>query len=234
MAILALLHLNLLAKNYNLSKDKLDLKHIFRGSLSYFLAGFAHLIYFQINVFFVGILQGEEEAAIYNIAFLLVSSSLLICSALVNRYYMPIIYGMAIESTAKIYIVIQKLVVGLLIIGLFVSSALFFSAEFLINFIFTEKYQDSAAIMKILLLGLPFTFVASGVGAYLHTQNYIESKVKIMIAVAAINIVLVMIFLPIFGSIAAAWITVLCNILLCSLYCYAYYRVISIKVASNE
>jgi len=224
VSILALTHLIMSTSSFKSLGLRVDFRPILKGSYNYFLAALTHLIYFQMNVFLVGIMLGSVEAAKYNVAFLLVSSSLLVCSALVNRYYMPIIHKMAIENSPDIYQIIRGLVIGLLLIGFFISAALAVGSDFLIRLIFTEKYMDSSQIMKILLLGLPFTFISSGVGAYLHTRNHIAGKVKIMTLVAVLNVFLVILFLPIFGSVAAAWVTLLCNMVLCALYCHAYFR----------
>jgi O-antigen/teichoic acid export membrane protein len=109
----------------------------------------------------------------------------------------------------------------MLVLGLiFMIMALVLNSYF-IDLIFGKDYLNSVQLTNTLSFSIPFIFIAYSIGSVLTTKEYIKTKIKIMGLIAVFNVITNLIFIPLYGSIAAAWTTLLSNILLVTLY-YIY------------
>lgn len=89
------------------------------------------------------------------------------------------------------------------------SIILFFFAGFLIKFFYTDKFADSVPVLKI----LAFAVIAIGLnnltGIVINGIGLFKAVMYVTIIATIINILINIITIPVYGIIAAAWVTVI-------------------------
>jgi O-antigen/teichoic acid export membrane protein len=86
---------------------------------------------------------------------------------------------------------------------------LYFFAEFLINFFYTNKFSESAPVLKV----LSFAVIAIGLnnltGIIINGIGLFKAVMYVTIMATIINVLINIITIPVYGIIAAAWVTVI-------------------------
>ncbi len=169
-----------------------------------------------VDRFFINKELGLVQAGIYMVAAQL-SSSLAILFDAINKAYVPWLFEKLKKNNTSDKINIVKYTYLYFIFLLVVALITFFIAPTLLVFIAGEKYQESGTIVGWLCLGQIFG------GMYLMVTNYIFfSKKTAKLAITTIttgllNIVLLILFIPLYGLIGAAYafaISKLCQFIL--------------------
>ena len=83
-------------------------------------------------------------------------------------------------------------------------------------------------------LNITLYYFSSNYGIVLLTKNLISKKVKVMGVVALLNIVLNIIFIPIFDLNAALFSTIVCNLIIAFSYYFLANREIKDKMTLDE
>ncbi len=197
------------------------LGRVFQNAWPFGLAAFFHLIYFQSDIILIKYMVGDNQAGIYNVAFTIMVAVYMFPAVLYQKFLLPKLHRWANHDKDKFYEVYRKGNLAMLLLGLIAMVLVWVLSTWAIPFIFGNEYQDSIIILNILALSAPIIFVAFSTGATLVTQEHMRLKVKLMGIVAAINLVLNFIFIPIYGIIGAAVTTVISNFVLLIFYYYA-------------
>jgi O-antigen/teichoic acid export membrane protein len=205
-------------KQYRL---KIKSKNIFFGSWPFCLSAVFSLIYLQSDIILIKYQLNNEEAAFYNVGFIILSIIIMFPTILYQKYLMPKIHRWANSDLNQLYNIYKKGNILMLILGLFFLIISLTINSYFIDLIFGKEYFKSIDITNTLCLSIPFIFIAYSVGSVLSTKEYIKTKIKIMGFIAIFNVLTNLIFIPLYGSIGAAWTTVMSNILLVLLY-YIY------------
>jgi len=80
--------------------------------------------------------------------------------------------------------------------------------------VFLPSYLQAIDVIRILAISIPFIFIATpGVQIMLSTEKYLKTVIFLSLFTVAFNITLNLFFIPVYGFIAAAWITVLSEVL---------------------
>lgn len=195
-----------------------NLKELFIKIFPFGLATFFHLIYFQSDLILLKYLKDAETAGIYNVAFIIMAATLLLPSAIYQKYFIPKLHRWVKTDKPKFIKFYRKGNVLMLSLGLVVMIGILCLSNFGLVLIFGDKYKASIELLNILSLSIPLLFVASSVGAVLVTDNFMKDKVKLMGGVALLNIVLNLLLITELGAKGAAISTTLCNAILMIVY----------------
>ncbi|MGS4880492.1 oligosaccharide flippase family protein [Photobacterium damselae] len=191
------------------------LKSFILSSYPYGLSIILHLIYFQSDIFLVNKLYSSYEAGLYSLAFTLISASYLLPSVLYQKYLLPKIHQMEINNINSQKIYFYKGGLAMIIISVIIFFFFFFFSDYIVDIFFDDKYEKSILFIKILSLCIIFRYMSSNAGVYLMNEFLIGKKNKVMLFCAIFNVVLNFIFIPYYGALAAAIITVVTEIILC-------------------
>ena len=104
----------------------------------------------------------------------------------------------------------KKVVLGLGGLNLVISTMLFFAAPLVIRLVYGEQYLDAVPVFRILAVNYFFsgTFRLLS-GNLLVTQRKLKFNLIVAIISSSINVVADYFFIRTWGSIGAAWATVL-------------------------
>ncbi len=169
--------------------------------------GLSQLMYL-LDVFVLGIVDPQETVlASYKVATMIPTALVFIPSALVTYLY-PYFAEHKDDHTwcMKNY---KRILIGLGILNLGISSVLFFGASLIIRLLFGIQYLDAVPVFRILALNyfLSGTFRTLS-GNLLVTQRKLKFNLVIAIVASTINIIGDYFFIRWWGSIGAAIATV--------------------------
>lgn len=176
---------------------------------------FLWLIYFRVDSVMLGVMRGDLEVGIYNVAYKILEGLLFVPSTIMIVSFPKLAKR---ERFAEAFAALLFLL-GLL--GLAASAALYFIAPTLIRIVFGAAFSPSAAVLQTLSLALPPLFIG-----HLTTQSLVAldlNKRYLLVASlgAFLNILLNSLLIPWLGAVGAAWATVateVCVTLLCGYF----------------
>ena len=182
------------------------------------LAALSNIIYFQSDIVLIKYFVGDSQAGVYNVAFSVMAAVYLFPSAVFQKFFLPKVHRWAHQNRVKMRAVFYKGSWVMFGLGVVAALALWALAGWGVPFLFGGEYKSASFYINILAASSPAMFVAYSAGAYLVTQEHMKLKVKLMFFVAAMNLVLNFLFIPMYGALAAAVSTVLCQWTLATMY----------------
>ncbi|PSU29836.1 oligosaccharide flippase family protein [Photobacterium lutimaris] len=192
-------------------------------SIPFGLAGIAHTIYFQSDVFLLSYLNSSELAGFYSISLSIITAVYLFPAVIYQKILLPRIHEWSNNDGRKMLNVFQVGNGVMLITGFLAAIAVFILSEPIIKILFGSSYEASIKYLKLLSICIPLRFVISGFGSVLSTGNLIRYKLICMIVVAIFNAVLNVVFIPEYGVYAAITSTVLSEIFLLLLFVFTVF-----------
>lgn len=204
-----------------MSYEKFSVLNVVKSSWPFGLAGIFHLIYFQSAIVLIKYIKGDESTAYYNVAFTIMVATLLIPGIIYEKFLLPKIHRWANHDKDLFHQIYRKGNVAMAIMGVVSMLLVWLLSPYVIHFLFGAEYAEAVELISILALSIPVLFLASSVGSALATKEHMRLRVKLMGAVAAINVVLNLLFIPRYGAQGAAVTTLLSNCALLFLYYYS-------------
>lgn len=187
------------------SKD--ILKRVIKGSLPYGILGILGLVYFRVDTVLLGYIKGNYDTGIYAAAYKFLEAIIFVPSSLATALF-PVaarLHEEDVPSIGKLYFKSIKL---LFFLSLLILAGYIVIVPVLIK-LFLPNYLSSISAIKVLSLALPFIFIhIPGAQILLATDKYLKQILFLSVFTLLFNLVLNLIFIPIYGYIAAAWITV--------------------------
>lgn len=201
-----------------------NIKSYFFQAIPFGLTPLLHLIYFQSDIILIDKLYSPTEAGFYSAAFMLITASYILPAVVYQKYLLPYIHTFnANNDIASEFKIFKTGAFTILPISIIIFLIYYLLSPYAVLVIFGEAYKKTQEIILILSICIIFRYLSSHVGLFLTAGNLITVKNKNMLLCAIINILLNVIFIPSFGSIAAAYITVITEILLLLMFMYSFY-----------
>lgn len=179
---------------------------------------FFNLIYFRVDIVILSLLKNTTEVAIYGYAFKYLEFLLAIPLFLSNAIY-PFLIG-SLKNLRKYYQLTRKYLLIYFTLSIILSVFAFILAPIIA--IVKNDFIPSIFIFRILLLSLPVFFLTSILQWILISQNQKLYLLKTYLISAIINLLLNIIFIPQYGSLAAATITGVSEVLVLVLLSLKY------------
>jgi len=167
-----------------------------------------NVVYFRADSFLIAYFRPISEVGVYNVAYSIFQSALVLPTFIMNAYY-----PFMIKSLSGV----KRVGLGLLVIAFLGTGFGMILAPSVIKFITGGGFIGSAQSLRILSLGFPAYFVSS----LLMWVLVIKGKYKTLLFIYAfgllINLMLNFIYIPKFSYLAASWITVISEYLILGL-----------------
>lgn len=195
-----------------------NVKNVFQECWPFGMASILAFIYVQSTIIMIKYLCNDAEAGYYNIAFVILTSVMVLPTVLYQKYFLPKYHRWANHDRSKFYLAYKKGNVAMLLSGSVIAGLLFMTVDWLIPLLFGSGYGPSLTPTKILTFSVPVYFLSYSIGATLITQEHMRIKVRLMFIVAIVNILLNFSLIPAYLSVGAALSTLLSNIVLLTLY----------------
>ncbi|OGG11746.1 hypothetical protein A2Z00_05260 [Candidatus Gottesmanbacteria bacterium RBG_13_45_10] len=189
-------------KNFSLTFDTKKLTRLFLLSAPLGLTLLFNLVYFHVDSVILTLTRATSEVGIYGLAYKVFELPLVLPTFFMNALY-PILLKRGKKDFFRLLIRSFLFLTGM---SLVVLGVLWICAPLLV--MIKPEFVQSVPALRILLLGLPFFFASS-----LAMWALIAIKKQSLLAILyggsmVLNIILDMVFIPRYGYISAAWITV--------------------------
>ncbi len=172
-----------------------------------------NVIYFRADSFLISYFRSNAEVGIYNVAYSVFQSALVLPTFIMNAYYPMMLKSF--RGTNKFFPSEIKLVgLGLFIVATFGTILTIPLAPFVINILTGGGFAGSSQSLQILSLGFPAYFLS----ALLMWMMVAKGRYKLMLVIYAlgliVNLALNFIFIPQYSFYAASYITVISEYLI--------------------
>lgn len=187
------------------------IKEIIKGSIPYGFLGILGLLYFKIDTLLLSYLRNSYETGIYGVGYKFLENIIFIPAA-VSLVSFPIAAKMHTEGGKEIKSLFRALFLKMGFIGVIVMLGFLIFAPFLPKIL--PAYSASVGVIRVISLAIPFIFLHVPLSQLVLSSNkFLGAVIKISLIPVSFNIILNLIFIPKFGFMAAAWITVLSDML---------------------
>jgi len=201
------------------------IKRMLAGSLPYGFLGILGLIYFKVDTLFLSYLRGNFETGIYGVAYRFLEAIVFIPTTLAVTLF-PILAKLQEIDKAQIKKIYYKSIKVMAVFGVIVAVGYVFILPLIIS-LFLPQYLKAVVVVQILALSIPFMFVHVPVSQILlSSEKFLRQVIFISFVPLIFNITANLIFIPQYGFMAAAWITVISDVISLSVlifYIQKYY-----------
>lgn len=204
--------------------DFLFWKKILKESWPFALSSIFTIIYFRIDTIILSEMCTDQEVGWYTAAYNLVFALMLIPSVLDIIFY-PIL-SKCFKDKKEFKYTCKKLFAYALILALTFGSIFFLARGPLINILYNYKYLQAVPIFGILIWSFIFTLINRFPFIIISANMQILITKQIAFGMI-LNILLNILLIPRFGTIGAAWATVIAEI--ACLLLLAYYALIKYR-----
>jgi len=212
-------------RKFNLSYkiDNTIQKYLFKNSFSFGTHYIIGIFYFSIDNQMIAYYSGNEQLAIYQ-AFFKIVLILLMINSLLESVFLPYLSSMFrngnrnFNNIAKL---INKVIVSLGLL-LFVFFVLF--ASDIITLLYSDKYLPALVITLPLAFVLLFRIISTVYSVVLTISDNQNLRVITVFVSLVVNVVLNFIFIPKYGFVGAAYVSMVTHFVLIGLYIYFGYE----------
>lgn len=184
------------------------IKNIFRSAWPISAALILNLIYFRLDAFLISFFRGFTEVGIYNLAYQVFQSTLVLPTFIMNGYY-PLMISSLKENKKVFLSELKKATILMLLFGLCAGGVTFLFGDLVIKILSGEnQFSDSVIVLKVLATGFPLFFISSLFMWILVTIKEYKNLVKIYTAGLFLNAVFNFILIPHFSYWGASITTV--------------------------
>lgn len=177
-----------------------------------------YLAYTQGGVVLLKALSGAEDAGNYSIAIAILMAIYLLPIAVFQRVHAKKINILSSHHLDQLKVYLRKALMLVGVLGVLITVASLLLGEYIINFIFSDKYTKASAFFSIVAFSIPFRFLATGAGAALNSFN--DTKVRVLIqSIALISFCILGIYLlPKYGAEAMSYLLVGAEVFIATSY----------------
>jgi len=181
------------------------------GSLPYGILGVLGMLYFRIDTVLLSYLRGNFETGIYSAAYKFLETAVLVPSS-ISLAIFPVMVKLHETDHLSLKKLYRKVILITFSLGVIGALVYFYILPVLILWLL-PSYNSSSEVIQILALTIPFMFVQVTASQVLLTSDKnLKALMLITFVLLAFNLILNLIFIPQFGFLAAAWVTVISDI----------------------
>ena len=198
-------------KEFSFSLDLEIWKIIVKKSYHFILISFFAGLYFKIDVFLLQRIKGEQAVGVYSAGFKFLEALLFIASSY-NISRTPIFSALYKKGIGYLVKIVKKDVVYLSLLGLLIAAFTFFASPLVLPLFMKGSYQQSIAVVRIVMFALPLILISSVLLNALYVLNRAAIVVKVFLFQVLLNFALNYIFIPKYSYIASSYITLISEI----------------------
>ena len=196
---------------------RIPVGHLVREGIPFAAMGIFGLILARADILLLALLSGPREAGLYSAADRFLFAGNLLAFAVYGSS-LPLFAGI-LDAGLRKKTVKHAILAGFLVSALG-SVLLSLFATYLINATF--GFPESAGLLRVLALTLPFLIVNTILGTALFALHQEALVARILGIACAVNILLNLAFIPVYGAVASAVICVGTEALLTLVYARIY------------
>lgn len=186
-----------------------DIKYLVKMALPFAIAGLAVKTYSFLDTLFVEAFQGLTAVGVYSVAYKMTYAPQFIPMTVIAAVYPALAAAWARKDTEKV----RKAYTGALrlmaFLGFSIAAGLSALAPKIIPIFYGHKFNGAIAPFEILPWVLLAIFMDFPIGALLNASNRAHLKTTAMVITMFVCIVMNVLLVPTFGTIGAAWASVI-------------------------
>lgn len=175
-----------------------------------------NVVYFRLDAFVISTFRSFAEVGVYNLAFLIFQTLLVIPTFIMNSFY-PIMLNTLKKSSRLFLSQIRMAFLGLCLVSSVTALLTWVLAPLVIRVLAGTGFAGSVTTLRILSLGFPAFFISSLLMWTLISYGKYKQVLFIYLIGLIINFILNLIFVPQYSYIASAAITGISEYLILSL-----------------
>jgi O-antigen/teichoic acid export membrane protein len=180
---------------------------LIRTSLPFGLIGFALGLSYKFDTILLNIYRGDVETGLYNAAYNLVFSSVVL-SNVINTALYPSLTRKVSDSPEDLPRLFESFLRYLLLIALPIAIGIWSIADKVITFLYSNAYASSTQVLQIIIWVIPLMYLSEYLGYIVIIGNKEGRVARAIIISTTFNIALNLFLIPRYGYVAAAIMTV--------------------------
>ncbi len=204
----------------SITAERRDGGRLFREALPLGISAMVSIAYFHVDTILLRPLQGEEAVGLYNAAFRLLTFAILF-PVYFNQVILPLISRLATADPGRLRRVVERAVLYMGVAGIPITVSLLFLSEQVLRLIYPEPFARGAGCLTILGIAVAIIFVTYPYVSTLIAIGRQKSYTWIAVIGLALNVLLNLIWIPLYSIEGAAWATVVTEafVLCAAVYC---------------
>jgi O-antigen/teichoic acid export membrane protein len=190
-----------------LSLNIKELSGLIKLSLPLGMAMIFNFLYDKIDILLISKLTDFSQVGYYNIGYGIYKASSIAFSFLLVSGLTRVSYLSRRKNAVKIFF--KKYTSNLLIIAIIINIVLFVASDFVIKLIYTDKFLNSILILKIVSFAITGLALNNIAGVILNGLGLFKENMYVTFTGLIVNIILNIIFIPFYGIVAAAVISII-------------------------
>jgi O-antigen/teichoic acid export membrane protein len=181
---------------------------LLRTSLPFGLIGFALGLSYKFDTILLNIYRGDVETGLYNAAYNLVFSSVVL-SNVINTALYPSLTRRVSASPSDLPRLFESFLRYLLLLALPIAIGIWSIADKVVTFLYSNAYASSTQVLQIIIWVIPLMYLSEYLGYIVIIENKESRVARAIIVSTTFNISINLILVPRYGYVAAAIMTVL-------------------------
>ncbi len=190
---------------------------LLRAALPFGVIGLTLGISYRFDTVLLNIFSGDTATGHYNAAYNLVFA-LVTLSNVLNTALYPSLSRQSVLAPDSLPQVYERLLRYLLLVALPITVGGFILAEPIVGLLFGPEYAPAAPLLAILIWVVPLMFLSEFLGYVVVIAGREGRVARAIVLSSSINIAANVLLIPRYGVLAAAIITVVTELVLCSQY----------------
>lgn len=186
-------------------------------------SGVFYVLHYQLAIVFLEVFSGPESAAVYSVAFVILSAVFLIPTSLYRWYMMPKIHRWVWGDSIKLNYIFLRSLYAVLALSLIIIAAIVLASSWVIPLLFGSEYDKSVLVLQLLSPAIFFRFAAVALGTLMVGKGIVRKKVVLDIYGTSIGLILGVVLIREFGVIGGVATTIIIEAILVLFYCRSLY-----------
>lgn len=182
------------------------MSEIIKISLPLGMAVLFNFLYDKIDILLISKFTDYSQVGYYNIGYGIYKASSIAFSFLLLSGLTKVSYFSRRSNAVKLFI--KKYFSIFIITGIAINIFLFFASEYIIKIIYTDKFAVSILILRIVSFAVVGLALNNLAGVVLNGLGLYRENMYVTFTGLVLNIILNLIFIPFYGIIAAAFISI--------------------------
>ncbi|MGC3859991.1 lipopolysaccharide biosynthesis protein [Micromonospora chersina] len=199
-------------------------RDVLGGALPFVLGNVFYLLGMYLGTVVAGEFLSPEAAALLSVPMSVLAAVYLVPRVVYQQYFLAKLHRWAGSDRDAILLAYRYGGAGMVLLGAVVAALVAVAAGPVLPVLLGAAYADSAAVLAVLALAIPFRFGGAAVASLLTSGGLLRRKVAYQGVGAAVYLAALAVATPLWGIMGAATATVVAEVALCCLFWVAVRR----------
>ncbi|MFG1650911.1 lipopolysaccharide biosynthesis protein [Micromonospora sp. NPDC049275] len=195
-----------------------------RAATPFVLGNVFYLLGIYLGTVTVAEVRGPEAAAVLSVPMSVLTAVYLVPRVVFQQYFLAKLHRWSQTDRGAILMAYRYGGTGMFVLGVVIAALVALGGMPVLPFLLGPEYAESAAVLAVLALAIPFRFAGAAVASLLTSGGLLRRKVAYQGVGALVFLVALAVATPLWGIMGAAAATVAAEIVLCVLFWTAVRR----------